>query len=503
MPELNDQINSSYDDAYQCEGDGVVDCTSTLMWISDTLEPYDRYWVGLRFHTGPFPPKGSTITAATLQIYAHTAVYDDLSCYIYGHDIANTPEFTTDGWNISQRTWTSASAEWIGASLGTGWKTSPSIVSIIQELVTDYDLTAIGFTLDPLHYGLEYMLKLRSYDYAGNTYGAKLHIEWTATAALTGTCVPTITQADVVAGGKTIVITLGGETWVATVGEDNAITTALIAGIDSAQSEAAGWDATAKTAITHDNVVRTSNTVVTITLPAVAAYYMTATETITVTIPASALTSAAELVATPTFTVTPMSCDDQIDASSDDAYEDESTGTIYLVADVVGVQSSANPASRVWGGLRWNNGPFPTQGSTILAAYFTVYAYENMADDANFNIYAEKAASPATFTTDDDNITDREPDFTDASVAWVANGLAPSPAWVQSPSIVDVIQELVDAVTPTTITLILKPNTDVTKGLYFRSWDYSVHVLGAKLHLEWTVPPAATALEQAQAYVIG
>jgi len=30
MPELNDQINSSYDDAYQCEGDGVVDCTTTL-----------------------------------------------------------------------------------------------------------------------------------------------------------------------------------------------------------------------------------------------------------------------------------------------------------------------------------------------------------------------------------------------------------------------------------------------------------------------------------------
>jgi len=126
------------------------------------------------------------------------------------------------------------------------------------------------------------------------------------TAALTGT-VTTATEADIVTGGKTIILTLTGDTWVATVGEDNAITDALIAGLDSAQSEANGWDAVVKTGLAYTDIVRTSDTVVTITLPAFATYDITATETITATIPASALTGAAQIVASPTFNVTAVS----------------------------------------------------------------------------------------------------------------------------------------------------------------------------------------------------
>ena len=54
----------------------------------------------------------------------------------------------------------------------------------------------------------------------------------------------------------------------------------------------------------YTDIVRTSDTVVTITLGAEATYDITATETITATIPATALTGAGEIVATPTFTVT-------------------------------------------------------------------------------------------------------------------------------------------------------------------------------------------------------
>jgi hypothetical protein len=70
---------------------------------------------------------------------------------------------------------------------------------------------------------------------------------------------------------------------VATVGQDNAITTALINGIDSAQVEAAGWDAVVKIGLTFNDVTRTSATVVTVTLPAFATYDITAAETVTVT----------------------------------------------------------------------------------------------------------------------------------------------------------------------------------------------------------------------------
>ena len=125
-----------------------------------------------------------------------------------------------------------------------------------------------------------------------------------ASAALTGTAVDGVDESDIVAGGETIIITLTGDTWVATVGADNAITTALIAGIDSAQSEAAGWDAVVKANMVYGDVTRTSDTVVTITLAEESTYSITADETITVTIPATALTAAAEVVADATFDVT-------------------------------------------------------------------------------------------------------------------------------------------------------------------------------------------------------
>src|SRR4051812_28409505 len=77
----------------------------------------------------------------------------------------------------------------------------------------------------------------------------------------------------------------------------------IINGIDSAQAEATGWDAVVKTAIPLTSVVRTSDTVVTITLPAVGTYDITADETVTVTVPATALAGASAIVATPTFSV--------------------------------------------------------------------------------------------------------------------------------------------------------------------------------------------------------
>ena len=116
-----------------------------------------------------------------------------------------------------------------------------------------------------------------------------------ATAVSTGTLA---TEAGVVAGGETIILTLTGDTWVATVGDDNAITTALIAGLDAAQVGTKGWDTIVRPLITFADVVRTSTTVVTITLPAAALYAIHKDEVITATIPASALAAAAVIVAT-------------------------------------------------------------------------------------------------------------------------------------------------------------------------------------------------------------
>ena len=123
-------------------------------------------------------------------------------------------------------------------------------------------------------------------------------------AVTTGTATASITESDIIAGGKTIILTLTGDTWVAAGATFDAQRQNIIDGIDSAQAEGTGWDAEVKAKEVVTAVVRTSSTVVTVTLTAAAAYDITAQETITATIPATALvTSASAIVASPTFTV--------------------------------------------------------------------------------------------------------------------------------------------------------------------------------------------------------
>jgi hypothetical protein len=123
-------------------------------------------------------------------------------------------------------------------------------------------------------------------------------------AALTGTITAGVTEADIVAGGKTLIITLTGDTWIAAgAGSFDLQRDEILAGIDSAQSELLGWDLVPKTLQSLGGIVRTSDTVVTITWDAFATYNITAQETITVTVPSTAVVGAASIVATPTFTV--------------------------------------------------------------------------------------------------------------------------------------------------------------------------------------------------------
>ena len=79
----------------------------------------------------------------------------------------------------------------------------------------------------------------------------------------------------------------------------------IINGLTSAQAEAAGWNAVVRPNIPLANVVRTSATVCTVTLQAQATYAVTALEAIALTLPASALTGGASVVAVPVITVLP------------------------------------------------------------------------------------------------------------------------------------------------------------------------------------------------------
>ena len=123
-------------------------------------------------------------------------------------------------------------------------------------------------------------------------------------AAITGTATASITEADVVASGKTIVITLAADIWVAAGAAFDAQRANIIQGLDSAQAETLGWNNEVRDKEVVGAVVRTSNTIVTITLSASSLYDITAQETITVTVPATALGGATgPIIGTPTFTV--------------------------------------------------------------------------------------------------------------------------------------------------------------------------------------------------------
>jgi hypothetical protein len=118
-----------------------------------------------------------------------------------------------------------------------------------------------------------------------------------------------LVESNVVSGGKTIIITLTGDTWVASGTTFDNQRQNIIDGLDSAQSETNGWNAEVRDKIAVTDVVRTSDTVVTITLDAESAYNISAQETITVTIPSTALVGGTQLTATPKILVSPASTD--------------------------------------------------------------------------------------------------------------------------------------------------------------------------------------------------
>lgn len=122
-----------------------------------------------------------------------------------------------------------------------------------------------------------------------------------ATAALSGTVTPASTEAQMVAGGRTLIITLADEAWVASGAAFNAARQAIIDGITSAQVEVTGWNNEIRDNLPVGQVVRTSDTVVTVSFTPEAGYNITDFEEITVTVPASAVVGAAPIVSTPTF----------------------------------------------------------------------------------------------------------------------------------------------------------------------------------------------------------
>lgn len=125
-------------------------------------------------------------------------------------------------------------------------------------------------------------------------------------AAVTGTmAVPDLGEADIVTGGKTIIITLSYGKWADDIATDSTKRNALFDGL-MANSETAEWSKVV-TALKNDGegaIVRNSDTRVTITLAEVPLYNISVNQSITLVIPASAIQNATSAVtALPALTI--------------------------------------------------------------------------------------------------------------------------------------------------------------------------------------------------------
>lgn len=101
--------------------------------------------------------------------------------------------------------------------------------------------------------------------------------------AITGTMMDnTATEAEVVAGGNTCILTLTGATWATDIATDPAKRRALTRALFAAGGEEWDWNTKVMPAVlaSPTAIVRTSNTVVTITFPAVAGYSIGSNDTI-------------------------------------------------------------------------------------------------------------------------------------------------------------------------------------------------------------------------------
>jgi len=181
--------------------------------------------------------------------------------------------------------------------------TTPSVANLHlhadDEIAVDKGVTIASFSTD---YDSETRPGGAAWDIGadeGNAAGTPAIV-----SALLGTTLSDgATETQIVSGGQTLTITMNNDTWVAAGATFDAQRQAIIDGLDSAQSETLGWNLEVRDKEVVGAVVRTSDTVVTITLTASGSYDITSSETITVLVPNTALVTATANVGSASFMV--------------------------------------------------------------------------------------------------------------------------------------------------------------------------------------------------------
>lgn len=121
-------------------------------------------------------PAGATITAAHVSLYI-TSISGSPTADVYAEDAANPGAISSWG-DGESRSLTTAKVAW--SSYKSGWTDSPDISAVLSELLADYNY-ADGKALQIILVGTSAsgnFAVARAQESTGNTYGPKLHIEY-------------------------------------------------------------------------------------------------------------------------------------------------------------------------------------------------------------------------------------------------------------------------------------------------------------------------------------
>ncbi|TET85544.1 MAG: DUF2341 domain-containing protein, partial [Anaerolineales bacterium] len=203
---IDNEVGASADDAHETGAGSFSSSGTTMKCYSDTSTTSADYrGCGIRW-TNVTVPKDAKIDVAYLRLYVSSEIsYYDVDHDIYFHAADTPANFVTNA-NIlstSQRPRTSASTSWIETLTVNTYANTPSIVSVVQEIVNRSGWAssqAMVALLIP-HTGPHKEVRFEAWDTssgAGNN--AILHIEYTTLPAAPSNCQATYisdTQIDV------------------------------------------------------------------------------------------------------------------------------------------------------------------------------------------------------------------------------------------------------------------------------------------------------------------
>lgn len=196
---VNVEVSASNDDASELDDNtGFTNNSGSIRTASDTVS--SERWNGGIFFSGINIPQGSIIDVAYITLKDQGNSFDTRQMNIYAEDVDNAVDFGTNA-DVTDRTNTSAFVEYIDVNPSCQTCNSPSIVSVIQEIV-DRPGWSSGNNIVILLRGLNAaqieFTQLVSFDDADD-FNSSIHIEWSDAATPTPTptmaATPTPTMA--------------------------------------------------------------------------------------------------------------------------------------------------------------------------------------------------------------------------------------------------------------------------------------------------------------------